>query len=116
MADKMATMFGDVTDHRQPHHPWNIPLNHDTREAGDIATFKKLIKGRRGGGGGGGKGGLLISYLYLVVLAWLSPVNNPKLYVQVLLDFLCLTGFCLFVLFFFTCIFIHLFRFIKNLL
>ena len=46
MADKMATMFGDVTDHRQPHHPWNIPLNHDTREAGDIATFKKLIKGR----------------------------------------------------------------------
>ena len=55
MADKMATMFGDVTDHRQPHHPWNIPLNHDTREAGDIATFKKLIKGRRGGGGGGGE-------------------------------------------------------------
>ena len=49
MADKMATMFGDVTDHRQPHHPWNIPLNDDTREAGDIATFKKLIKGRRGG-------------------------------------------------------------------
>ena len=53
MADKMATMFGDVTDHRQPHHPWNIPLNHDTREAGDIATFKKLIKGRREGGGRG---------------------------------------------------------------
>ena len=46
MADKMATMFGDVTDHRQPHHPSNIPLNHDTREAGDIATFKKLINER----------------------------------------------------------------------
>ena len=57
MADKMATMFGDVTDHRQPHHPWNIPLNHDTRDAGDIATFKK---GWGGGGGGGGEGGLLI--------------------------------------------------------
>ena len=55
MADKMATMFGDVTDHRQPHHPWNIPLNHDTREAGDIATFKKLIKGRREGGRGEGR-------------------------------------------------------------
>ena len=25
---------------------WN-DLNHDTQEAGDIATFKKLIKGRR---------------------------------------------------------------------
>ena len=74
MADKMATTFGDVTDHRQPHHPWNILVNHDTREAGDIATFKKLIKGRGA------------SFLYLVVLASLSPVNNPKLYVQVLLD------------------------------
>ena len=42
----MATTLGDVTDHRQPQHPSNIPLNHDTREAGDIATFKKLIKGR----------------------------------------------------------------------
>ena len=80
----------------------------------DGPLLKKKLAG--GGGGGGGKGGLLISYLYLVVLAWLSPVNNPKLYVQVLLDFLCLTGFCLFVLFLFTCIFIHLFRFIKNLL
>ena len=67
------------------------------------------------GGGVGGRGGRL-AYLYSVVLASLSPVNNPKLYVQVWLDFLCLTGFCLFVLFLFTCIFIHLFRFIKNLL
>ena len=25
MAAKMATMFGDVTDLQQGHHPWNIP-------------------------------------------------------------------------------------------
>ena len=44
---------------------WN-DLNHDTREAGYVGTFKKLIKGR----------GQAYSNLYLVVLASLWPVNN----------------------------------------
>ena len=50
-----------------------------------------------------------LAYLYLVVSASLSPVNIPKLYVQVLLDFLCLTGFCLFVCFVFVYMYIHSF-------
>ena len=55
MAAKMATMFGDVIDLQQRHHPWNIPHLVEKIKGSQLkaksfrntATYKKL----KGGGG-----------------------------------------------------------------